>query len=444
MARKNKRKKSGRGSRREEPRQTSRAGSKPAPPPAPTASHQADQARGFNGRLNALFREAKNAWIVILLSFLMGRLLIVVGSALGSDVEFLQALGLQPGDFLTVLFGSDKGLLDSLCQWDCFWYSMIWSEGYDVAPREEPMRRGQGPWGFFPMFSITVRVLDYVLPLSPLGIAYLLNNACLLATAWLLYLITKEYHGHRAGVIAASLLLVSPFSLLVSIPYTEALFNLFSITAFYAAYKNRWLVCGLAMACLTATRPTGLFVVIPVLVIAIHQVGFMQLLRIHEHSRVVLAFALCPLGIGLFALYLYFLHGDALAFSSVQTVAWHHDPQIPIIRILTGFFVSEGGWPRQLTFYHATVATLGLCMAGALVYLKRIPEAVFLAVVVLVSTIYTLYAIPRYVFTIWPTYLLLGILLRNRPTVAVAVFVVLGLLVVPYTMGWVNSSVWVV
>lgn len=361
-------------------------------------------------------------------------------SAIGTEsIDSLTAAVRWDGHMYHLTHDGPEGLLQALCRWDCGWYANIWSNGYDT----EPFSNHHVPWPWFPLFPLAVAPVAHWLPSLAMEYAVVLNHVFLLATGWLLYLLTWHLSGSRTtGLAAAILFIVSPFSVYSSVPLGESIFNVLSIGAVYAAHRGRWLACGLAMALLTASRPHGLFIALPVLIIAMRQVGFREFFRIDEHPRIWFALALAPLGICLYALHLHSVVGDALAFSNVQ-VAWGRTLESWPINYYAHFQNDWNmGWFWRPLFL-ASTGILALCAAGYLAIRKFFPEAIFLGSIAILTTGTSLGSLPRYLLTIWPIYLALALALRNRPRTTITVAAAFLALLPIYTIAYISGHVWI-
>ena len=119
---------------------------------------------------------------------------------------------------------------------------------------------------FYPAFPLVSRAFAWLLPVGALGAATLVSNVSFLLALILLYgLTTLEYTenvARRSVVLLASF----PASFVFMAPYSESLFLLSSVAAFWWARRGRWGAAAIAGVIATATRAVGL-VLIPALLI---------------------------------------------------------------------------------------------------------------------------------------------------------------------------------
>ena len=297
---------------------------------------------------------------------------------------------------------ASSSVVERLCRWDCGWYAAIMARGYVETPNNVS---AEVDWAFFPAFPLLSRWLSTVTGWRAITAAALLNCGLCVAAALLLHALAREHLGPHAAWAATLLFVFSPFSLYLTVPYTEALFNALSLGAMLLAGRRRWLTCGLCVALLTATRPTGILLVPGILMLAWRQGVLTDTLRgcsTQESTRLALCLLCCPLGLAAYMAYLASHTGDALAFSRAQ-VAWGKNFSEPF-----GDFLSRAGRDR----YNAAGAVLGLVAAWRLRRMNAVPiggpAALFLALTILLAAASSVASLARYAWALWPAYLPLG------------------------------------
>lgn len=213
---------------------------------------------------------------------------------------------LQPG----------KGFLELINQWDSVWYIGIIRHGYMLTPLTEPAGMvGQADWAFFPLLPIFAKIFC-LLGFSPELSGIIVNQIAFFVCIWIFYLILLDYVTHNQALFGTFILAISPFNIFVSATYSDTLFLLFSLLAFYnLKKKNYWLsaICG---ALLSATRFFGIIY----LVVYLYDAFFINR-RIS--FGLVIQSLLISSGLLAFMIYLYLHIGDPLAFYHIQK-AWGH------------------------------------------------------------------------------------------------------------------------
>src|SRR4051812_15504809 len=149
-------------------------------------------------------------------------------------------------------------VLSPLARWDSVWYLGIAHDGYSGASS-----------AFFPLYPLLVRTFAVTgSPGALLVSAYFVSLGSLLGALWLMQrLVALELGSDAVARSAVLLLAVFPGALWFGAPYSESLFLLLSVGAFYAARTGRWWVAGALAAPAAATRSAGIVLVVPLLVL---------------------------------------------------------------------------------------------------------------------------------------------------------------------------------
>src|SRR5215213_4322247 len=223
-------------------------------------------------------------------------------------------------------------VLAPLARWDSVWYLRIADSGYeDSAART----------AFFPLYPLLVRGVGTLFGGSPgalLAAAFLVSLAAFLAALVLLHRLTELELGRRLARPALLLLAVCPAAVYFGVPYSESLFLLLAVGAFYAARTGRWAWAGTCAGLASATRSAGLLLLIPLAMIWWGS----RARRTRDAAWLLLA----PLGIAAYAAWLGFAEGDALRFLDVQE-AWSRELKVPLAGAWDGFVAAVDG-VRQL------------------------------------------------------------------------------------------------
>ena len=160
---------------------------------------------------------------------------------------------------------SDPGWQNMFTAWerfDALWFLRIADGGY---------RLGDGSAAFFPLYPLVTRGVSFVLGGHPLAAATLVSNAAFLGGLIVTYLLTTTELSERAARTTILLICLFPTAHFFLMPYSESLFFLLSVTAFWGARRGRWAVAGLAGALAALTRSVGVALVPALLVEAFHQ-----------------------------------------------------------------------------------------------------------------------------------------------------------------------------
>lgn len=155
------------------------------------------------------------------------------------------------------LTGSLGRPLGALARWDAVWYLSIAQSGYRGG--------GSSLSAFFPLYPVAVRAAAGELRSGAalLLTAYAVSAAAFVAALVLLHKLVELELG--PGLARPVLLLVAlwPTSFFFSAPYSESLFLALSVGVFYAARTRRFGLAAGLCALATATRPTGVLLLLP-------------------------------------------------------------------------------------------------------------------------------------------------------------------------------------
>jgi hypothetical protein len=145
---------------------------------------------------------------------------------------------------------------------DANWFLYIAQHGYSNT---------DGTAAFFPGYPMLVRLVGYVFLGHQLLTGYLVSNAALLAALVILYRLTEHEYDVATARRAVLYLALFPTAVFLFGLYSESLFLLAAVGAFYLARRGRWGWAGLVGIAATATRSMGVIVALALAVEAIHQ-----------------------------------------------------------------------------------------------------------------------------------------------------------------------------
>src|SRR4051794_12732755 len=205
--------------------------------------------------------------------------------------------------------GAGDVFLAPLARWDAVWYLEIASSGYGGEQHRA---------AFFPLYPLLVRTVGELGGGSPAALliaSYLVALAAFLGALVLLHRLVTLELGRPLAAPTLLLLAFFPASLYFGAPYSESVFLLASVGAFYAARTGHWAWAGVAAAGAAATRSAGVLLLVPLLVLYLWGPRGDRAGPGRHRLRLDAAWLLlAPLGLAAFALYLQLAHGDGLGF----------------------------------------------------------------------------------------------------------------------------------
>jgi hypothetical protein len=205
--------------------------------------------------------------------------------------------------------------LDGWARWDAGWYRDIAEQGYTNIPKAESGQQGQRDTAFFPLYPLAIRLFTIVFGDTFLAGLIISNLAFLFALIVLFHLLSHVY-GAEIARRTIILLAIYPFSLFFSAMYSESLFLLAAVLAFYLGERKQWFWAALAAAAASATRVVGIAVVLGLLVLYLEQIDW----RRRRIRPAILWTLLGAAGLGGYMAFLAQRFGDPLLFVRSQQV----------------------------------------------------------------------------------------------------------------------------
>lgn len=350
-----------------------------------------------------------------------------------------------------------------LAQWDSVHYLTIAFYGY--AANQPGLPPTEMRPAFFPLYPGVVRLFSGfgASPGLVLIVAYLVSLTCFFAALVLLHRLTVIELGERYGRPALMLIAFFPTALFFGIPYTESMFLLLAVGAFFAARTGHWALAGIAMALASATRVPGLLLAVPVALLYLYgpradrepveSRGLWPRYPIRPDAAWLL---LAPLGLIAFSVYLHFRLGDAMAWQHAQTAFGRHtvDPLTGIWNGLSEAAKSLGhvvnGTYNQNTIYDhlniAQVLFVAFAVVGGVGALRLLPAAYGTWVLIsLVPTFvsqspgFPLFSVSRFIAVLFPIFLWLAVVCERKritPTVVALFAAGMAVFTVQFTLWY--------
>jgi Mannosyltransferase (PIG-V) len=331
-------------------------------------------------------------------------------------------------------------LLSPLARWDAAWYLRIADSGYAGSDVRA---------AFFPLYPLLVRAVAAPFGASPTALliaAYAVALAAFFAALVLLHRLVSLELGRSLAGPTLLLLAVFPAAVFFGAPYSESLFLLLAVGAFYAARTGRWAWAGVAVAGAAATRSAGVLLLIPLAMLWWEA----RPRRPGDAAWLVLG----PLGLAAYAAFLGLAEGDAWRFLDVQD-AWSRELTVPLAGAWDGFTAAADGarqllsGQREIVYFEQAagdpyrIAAINLVLFGSLVFavvacvgcLRRLPKAygAWVAVSLVLPLTFPvkpqpLMSLPRFLAVLFPIFVWLALWSEERrATARVAAVSALGL-----------------
>jgi hypothetical protein len=371
--------------------------------------------------------KARGPWSVVTPAtgiFVVTRLAIWGGAALA--YEWLSHPGRGPGIALWVRV--DSG-----------WYLEIAHHGYGG----DPTHLG----AFFPLYPALVAVLGAVLGDFALA-GLLISLLCCAISFELLWRLALPRIGPSGATRTVLYLAIFPMSVFLGAVYTESLFLVLCVGAFFLAERDHWVWAGIAAGCAMLTRSVGVAVVVGLAVLAWPHVARLAWLL------------LAPAMFAVFPVLLHFQAHDAWAFIHAQA-QWDRrlSPLGPVGGLWDGIAAlwhSSPGYSRRYYLFVNIEDLAYLLFFTALLPLvwRRVGKAYFafaalaLAIPasfpaheiggVVTKGDFPLFSMPRFTLAAFPCFIALAIVgERRRADLAIVSvsFALLTIAIIQWTLG---------
>jgi hypothetical protein len=222
------------------------------------------------------------------------------------------AFPLNQREQLTV-FESTNRFWDTFARYDAGYFEKIAWGGYTSPVVDGQL--GRSNIAYFPVYPMLMRFVGNVFGrhhaiyyLAGIGISWV---SFILAMVALYYLARLDLP-HRRAARAVLLTAVFPFAFFFGVAYSESTFLLFVVLTFYCFRTRWWLLGGLCGAIATATRVTGILIVVPLAWIAWRAAEPTRRDQIGALAGLVLTAS----GFGAYCLFIYRLTGNPLEWAA--------------------------------------------------------------------------------------------------------------------------------
>lgn len=286
-------------------------------------------------------------------------------------------------------------------RFDALWYLRIATYGYQP---------GNGTAYFFPLYPLVTRAVSWGIGWHPLAAGFIVSNLSFLGGICVLYFLTASELSSSVARRTILYLSVFPTAFWFFAPYTESLLLLLTVTAFWAARRNRWWLAGIAGALAALTHFPGLLVA-PAL-------GVEAFSQWREGRRLLPRFfwsGFVAIGTAMYVGFWWRLTGEPLGLFHEDTKGRYvTTPWRTLIAGTSKAFGSAGQYPDGHFFIDLIFVALALAAAILAVRWLRPCYAVFAwaSLLLPLSTIVyerPLVGMPRYMLPIFPLFWVLAL-----------------------------------
>jgi Gpi18-like mannosyltransferase len=328
---------------------------------------------------------------------------------------------------------------------DSYWYEKIAVYGHSVVTPDqlgfcEEDRIEQSYYAFFPLYPAIVGVTMKLIGATFNTTAFLYSLVFSISMFLLFFRFIREWTQSPDLAYNSTIVLVLfPFHFYFSMYYTEALYLLLLIGAFYFILKERMVAFSVVASLMVLTRPNGLFMLLPLFLFFTErhpEFNFPMILKLTAKRVLPLLYFLIPvLAFVGYCIYLKFMTGDFFAYKTAQA-GWCRETVFPWEPILR-----SSNW---MEYFHSSY--LLLFVFFAVISVKRIPLS--FSALIWISLILPLTAnsitSARFISSIFVFSYLIASLLNNRSLkLKVIVFFSMFLAHLVSFLFWLEGSVFI-
>lgn len=314
------------------------------------------------------------------------------------------------GRFSTYLFPQSRPAFLNIWEqwnvWDAPHYISVASSGYQKFGDEANFII------YLPLFPLLIYLFKYIFQTSFLISGYLVSFVASVLLAVMFYKLVLLDYSKKTAMLAVLMLFIFPTSFFLRIPYTEAIFMLISVTAFYLVRKKRYVLSFILVSLAAFTKIAGL-----ALIPAIFAEVFISDRHNFNWKTVIIGLLISLSGFLLYLLLNYFLWGDFFYFTVVQKQHWF-ETFAPFGQGLIAIFKSLSwriGLEKILLGYGQIIAFFLALVLSLYVLIKiRVSYGVFSVIVLWMAYSMSFWVCMfRYILIIFPMFIALALFSKN-------------------------------
>lgn len=297
--------------------------------------------------------------------------------------------------------------------WDARHYVAIATSNYHWASNDEAVLIG-----FLPFLPLTMYLFKFVFHTSVLASGYFVSAISTLLLSFILYKLVLLDYPKKVGVLSVLMLFIFPTSFFLHIPYTESLFILLTVSAFYFARKKYYWISFLCVGMATFTKISGL-ALIPAIFIEIlfYQKEFFRKKGIDKWIFIILGLLISVSGLLIFLYINYYIWGDPFYFNIVKK-QFHSIHFAPfgqgLIGAFNALFYRVGIEKFMLGYAQIAAFALGLIMSIYTLIKIRFSYGIFMIIVLWLSYSSSFWSgMPRHILPLFPMFMVLALFSRQ-------------------------------
>lgn len=300
-----------------------------------------------------------------------------------------------------------RRLRETMWRADVAHYMVLAREGYLREPFDIENARSR-QFAFFPLHPLLLWLLSHLTKDVMLWGAAMSNLFFFIGLFFLHKLTLAFGYDRQTARRAIFYLATFPVSYFFSVPLTEALFLMLTVTSFYAAKKENWWAAGAIGAFASAARVNGVILLPALLILSWQMYRSLQIKKI-------LGLVLVPVGLWAFMLYSWWASGDALAFRTA-VARWGRKTDF-FLTAFVKYLIHPHTIIEPWNFNLLNAGSALLCLVCVYFLLRRREWALaaygFMAIFLPLSS-GILQSLDRYALVVFPMYLGLAMVAKSE------------------------------
>lgn len=270
--------------------------------------------------------------------------------------------------------------------------------------------------GFLPFLPLLIFIFKHIFQTSFLISGYIVSAVATILLSIMLYKLVLLDYPKKVAIFTVFMLFIFPTSFFLHIPYTESLFILLSVSAFYFVRRRNYWASFLCVGLATFTKIAGL-ALIPAIVaeILVFDRGYFRRIDLKNKFAIII-FGLV-LSLSGFLIYLfinYYIWGDPFYFNIIKK-QFHSISFAPFGQGLVGAFSALSyrvGFEKFMLGYAQIAAfALGLIMSIYTLFKIRLSYGIFMIIVLWLSYSSSFWSgMPRHILPLFPMFIILALL----------------------------------
>lgn len=272
---------------------------------------------------------------------------------------------------------------------------------------------------FLPLLPLLIYLSNLLFHINFLIGGYLVSFVATIILAVMLYKLFLLDYSKSIALYAVLVLFIFPTSFFLHIPYTESIFILLSVSAFYFIRKKLLLIGFIFAGLATFTKIAGL-ALLPAILIEI--LFFNEKFRQKSfYSKFIILFFGLIIVISGFLIYLfinYYLWKDFFYFSIVQKQHWYVS-FAPLgqglVNAYNNVFLRQGLEKFMLGYAQIIAFILGFIMSFYVLFKVRLSYGIYSVLVLFISYSMSFWlSMPRFILSLFPMYIVIALFFRYR------------------------------